>query len=38
MRCVFFESQVCTILVVIADILGKKSLQVVLVQSDDMVE
>ncbi len=31
-------SEVGAVIVIVADVLGKKSLQVVLVQSDDMVE
>jgi uncharacterized membrane protein len=37
-RCFLIQSEVGAVLVIIADVLGKKSLQVVLVQSDHMVE
>jgi hypothetical protein len=37
-RCFLIQSEVGAVLVIIADVLGKKSLQVVLVQSDNVVE
>jgi hypothetical protein len=37
-RCFLAQSEVGAVIVIIADVLGKQSLQVVLVQSNDMVE
>ena len=36
--CFLVQSEVGAVIVIVADVAGKKSLQVVLVQSDDMVE
>jgi hypothetical protein len=36
-RCFLIQSEVGAVLVIIADVLGKKSLQMVLVQSDNVV-
>src|SRR5262252_5415400 len=37
-RCFLIQSEVGAVLVIIADVLGKKSLQMVLAQSDNVVE